>query len=1018
MLQLPAEGVPESRKRAPVDKHANQMRPFLWPGRLTIVAAVVIAPWCIGSVGAFPQFLLYVFSLAALLFWWLDVGFAVKRRVVIPYLAVPVLIGVLLTAAQLVPLPSSVARLIAPEQYEVYREFADPIQDKNDDTLTAIGITRITIQPDRTIRMLGMLLVALNLMLTSAHFFQSRAAAFVLLGCVAANGVSLSLIGMFQQATNADAILWTYKSKYLSTPFSTFVNRNNAAGYLLMCLSATTALCYLIFVQRLSGRKPRTIVTHELPPWRRAWISFLLFISELNAKKIVTLLAILFITLGLFASLSRGGFIAGIIAAMATFWCFGIARKPENTTTLLVATISVIFVLAIWFTVGQRLVQRFDGLSKQQGVSQELRLQNWTDTAPAIVDYGLLGSGLATYPSVHRLYRADPESKLFEYAENQYFQTAVENGWLGAALLLSAIILAWVASTFVLRRGNSATTIAVGILGVFLLSGQMVAAVLDFGLYIPANTVLMAVLCGVVAGQAHALGSRLRKKNIYQSGSKKLIVQLFLLCLFVSTVWFASYAWRMSQLDPIVANNPIKDYDETFDKEQTEKEIARTSKLIQSTSHASGYLHRARLHYHLYRLSRYPYDRAEFQKVLDRYKAAKTIENQFINSLASFPAARQSSTNLLFEQLLSIIDSDSDPGQQKARVGQLTMLPDSKVDEFMEQLAQVKDSSRFTSAFSKRLSEITRTDSQLSEFRKLHESLMNEGIDSVPRVKDYVWNMSNPRTVHSALYRLKQENPILHDQTIAGVTLQREFSIARQNLEAARQRDPLNPEIHLMLVQLQPATQDRDLERKQIDRLISVAPTNPQARQIAAALAFEANRVEQAYEQWKRNLELDPRQKRLAEIMRRIRGTLNKRDIYDLIIPHNQPNIMYWFCVDELDPQTDSQFRNEILQDALDLVTEQGKSNFKSYFLRGRIHAALGQEKQALEYFESAAGKNQQNQDLIFELARLYFRMDDLDKAKREADYLVRTYPERRSYKTLHDAIEQKLNALIDQDKQ
>ena len=1009
MLELPAKGVPESRKRTPVDKHANQLRPFLWPGRLTIVSAVVISPWCIASVGAFPQFLLHVFSLIALLFWWLDVGFSVKRRVVIPFLALPVIAGVLVSAGQLASLPAPVASMIAPKQYENYRQFADPIESESESSNATSGLTRISLQPDRTVRMLGILLVALNFMVTSAHFFQSRAAAVFLLSFVAANGVLLAVVGMLQQATNAQEILWTYKSEYISSHFSSFVNRNNAAGYLLMCLSATTALCYLIFVQRESGRKPRTIVTHELPLWRRIWLSFLLFISELNAKKIATILAIVLLTIGIFATLSRGGFIAGIVAAMATFWCFGIARKPENTTTLLVATISVVFLMTVWFTVGQRLVQRFDSLSNQQAVSQELRLKNWVDTAPAIVDYGLLGSGLATYPSVHRFYRSDPESKIFEYAENQYFQTAVENGWLGLLFLLAAILLAWVAATFVLRRGNSATTIAVGILGVFLLSGQTVAAFLDFGLYIPANTVLMAVLCGVVAGQAHALGSRLRKKNIYQSGSKKILVQLFLLCLFVSTVWLSIHAWRVSQIEKLVANNPISDYGQSFDKEKTEKEIKQASDLIQSTSHAGVYLHCARLHYHLYRLSRYPYDLDEFQKLVNRYEDSISAETKFINELAKYPAAKQTSANLLYQQLLTICNSEPDIEKRKSLVGGLLLMPSSETSQFVDQLKRAGEITEFNNAFRRRLIDITRTENQLAEFQKLHSQLLTSGVESVPAIKKYVWDMSSPRSVYSTLCRLRIENPILHDQMLAGSALQREFGLSRQNLEKARLRDPLNPAIHLFFVQLQAATGDAKNEHKQIDRLIAVAPTNPLAREIAAALAFESNQLEQAYEHWRRNLELDPRRIRLIEIMNRIRGIINSQQIYEFIIPHNQPQVMYWFCEIELNPEHDKQFIDQILQDALDLVEAKGEYNFDSYFLRGRIHSVLGHDEIALENLESAAAINKKNPELAFELARLYYRMNQLNKAKREIDYLVQTFPDRRSYKTLQDAIDQRL---------
>jgi tetratricopeptide (TPR) repeat protein len=1003
MLEIPASGIPESHKLNRSDEPTSQFRPFLWPGRACVIGAVLFAPWWIGSVHSYPIFLLHILSILSLLFWWLDVGFTSKRRVIVPYLAIPVILGLLFSVSQLIPMRESVATLLAPKQYEIYRQFADPVSDRQEAELSTAEITRFSIQPDKTLRMIGLLLVALNFMMASAHFFQSRFAAMVLFSCIALNGVALASVGLVQQAIGGDQILGFYLPKHKSVPFSSFVNRNNAAGYLLMTLSAATALSYLLFVQRTRGQRPRLIVTHELPFWRRAWMSLLLFISELNAKKLISLIAIAIITIGIFGTLSRGGFIAGVVGAMATFWCFGIARKPENTISLLIATMAVLFVMAIWFTVGQRLVARFGSLSDQQEVSQELRFQNWSDTAPAILDYGLFGSGLGTYESVHRIYRNDAETKIFEFAENQYFQTAVENGWLGAILLIAAIAIAWVSATFILRRGNSATTISVGLMGTFLLASQAVAAFLDFGLYIPANAILMATLCGVIVGQAHSLGSRLKKKNIYQSASRKVLVQLIVLFLFAGTVWCSLYAWRMVQLDRIVASNPARNFDYSVDQEQIDTMLAETSELIRTTEHADAYLHRARLHYHMYRLNRFPIDCIALQQKIEQYKSAINEENAFILSLNRFDLAKQSSANLLFDQLGKLVNSENGQQSLRSNVMQLVDLPASEVDQFLSQLQSAVQASQTTRSFNLLLDRIFDPNISRGELKNQHDLLISQGVDAVPAAKKFVWAMSNPLSVHSSLNQLYRENRILHDRMVAGLDLQTQFTQARRDLAFSRQRNPLNPAVHLMMVELEPAVGNPEDEKKQIERLIAAVPTNPTARSIVASLAFNSNRLEQACEQWRYFLELDQDQAQLERVLQYVRGRMDKKAIYENVIPQNNPFMMYWFVRKELTDDADKEFADSILRDAKTLSLAEDKRDFETFFLRGRIYFLLGEYDNALANFERAESRNRANRDLIFELARLHLRMNRPEKAKLLAEYLTNQDPKRRSYKILLD---------------
>lgn len=101
------------------------------------------------------------------------------------------------------------------------------------------------------------------------------------------------------------------------------------------------------------------------------------------------------------------------------------------------------------------------GLSESNRTSIEIRSDIWTDTAKAIGDHGLAGSGIGTFPSVYPQYE-DPatiERTFVNHAHNEYLEIALEAGLPG--MLLLALFLAWWGSrAFTIWRSPNADVLA------------------------------------------------------------------------------------------------------------------------------------------------------------------------------------------------------------------------------------------------------------------------------------------------------------------------------------------------------------------------------------------------------------------------------------------------------------------------------------------------------------------------------------------------------------------------------
>ena len=491
-----------------------------WPGRICLLLAVVISPWIFASVNFDAQRWIAISLLFGLGFWWFETSMNPQRKQVLPVLFFPLLLGILLGLFQLIPLPESATTLLG-RQVEIQQQLAGVPTGEN---------VSISVNREGTWHHLRLLTIALTALLLGSRYFRTKQEIVILLTTMAANGAAISFFGIIHTFTSNGKMFWFHEVALGGHHFGPFVNRNNACGYLLICLAAAVGLLPILLAKGEQG-VPRTMAGREFSFWRQLLIHVVDFFADLNAKKIAILLTIVLIGTGIIVSLSRGGTVAMLFGGMVSLIAYGMARQPKNSLFLFVPILLLAGLMIGFWTLGGGLTQRILQVDTVE-LDNDLRVQQWQATWPATKEFGVLGSGLGTYQGVHRGYHTTPEKVVFHYAENQYYQSLVEAGWPGFVIFLAAWVLAFLSAQLLLNRGQSTTSIGVGLMGVFLISSQAIASALDFGFYIPANMLGLAVMFGFLCYHAQALGGRLKKPSWLRLQVSSVVIRGIMLVLF------------------------------------------------------------------------------------------------------------------------------------------------------------------------------------------------------------------------------------------------------------------------------------------------------------------------------------------------------------------------------------------------------------------------------------------------------------------------------------------------------
>lgn len=360
------------------------------------------------------------------------------------------------------------------------------------------------------------------LFLSSAILFDTRGSRSALWRTVAANGLAVALFCLVGRVNpdiyrNETLLAWLGDERFNRFGrYGMFVNKNNAAGYLVLCLAAAFGPAVSAFLHTAASLDKERAVRKrdevEQERWSDAyemrrepiWTRILGDFFDIFDRRFVSwTLVVGVIYASILASLSRGGAIAATVAAATVLGVLVVRKEGRRYWPAVAATAAIASAFVAWSGMTQKIDSRMstlveaDSETGKNGVESDLRWGNWRGAAETWRDYPWFGSGLGTYHLAN--YRNDEALKrggLFYYAENSWIQTRLEMGRVGSFLFVATYLtlLFFIGRSLVGRRSRE--TLAVGCVGICLVIGQFLASMGDFGIYLPSNILLFAALCG------------------------------------------------------------------------------------------------------------------------------------------------------------------------------------------------------------------------------------------------------------------------------------------------------------------------------------------------------------------------------------------------------------------------------------------------------------------------------------------------------------------------------------------
>ena len=224
-------------------------------------------------------------------------------------------------------------------------------------------------------------------------------------------------------------------------------------------------------------------------------------------KACVVLVFGMMILIGTVLSLSRMGFLASLAALFVCGAAAVSLRGVESPLTsarsvgwkwIAIAVVGVAVLLGFLFLPTDVLVARFADLAKAEDISADARAQIWRDTTALVKAFPLFGCGLGGYESGLLRYKTVAPMFTVNYAHNDYLQFLAELGVFGFA---AGVLFAGRVLMVAVRRAVRSWAVDERFL-MIACTGSLTAILLhslvDFNLYMPANAMVLAWVCGIV----------------------------------------------------------------------------------------------------------------------------------------------------------------------------------------------------------------------------------------------------------------------------------------------------------------------------------------------------------------------------------------------------------------------------------------------------------------------------------------------------------------------------------------
>lgn len=393
----------------------------------------------------------------------------------------------------------------------------------------------ISIFPASTRSDLALLAIGIGALVLANVSLINEQVRLLMLGLAAINGAALALFGIVQQITFNGHLFWSVPLRQGGNPFSSYVNRNNAGGYLLICLGASFGVLIWAMLRKQSTFPPPAAngYTNGRRKKSRAIRPATTFLANLDEVLLGATVITVATVAGIVCSLSRGANVALILTILITVYIAHRMKWRMMGSGLLAMSALVGVGMSVWLGRAELLRTRFTETLVDQVVNQTGRLAHWQVLLDVIPNYWRFGSGVGTYRYAYQPYETQVSQNLFYHAENQYLESLVEGGLIGLLLVLATVAVASYSARNHLRNSQSLPSFASAAAFMLALISQTIHAFFDFGLYMPANLVLLGIVCGQ--------GCLLDQRTAYDRPSRwRFWPALVVVVVFLLSIWAAN----------------------------------------------------------------------------------------------------------------------------------------------------------------------------------------------------------------------------------------------------------------------------------------------------------------------------------------------------------------------------------------------------------------------------------------------------------------------------------------------
>ncbi len=479
-----------------------------WSSLLVATATVGTLPWLLG--GAIPQarLVLQVGTIAAAVLTMLA-RLVSRRAFAIPPLGSWLLLGMAaIGIVQLQPwMPSAISRMNHAVHPELRQDLPQPISGSTTNPVTLRNPADSgSAAPAMTRRHVAQWIAVAVLLCTVADALSRLDQLIWVLGLMCANASLLTILSLQQLFDTGNRGLsepWIISK---TVPFGSFVNPNNAAGWLLVHMAMAIGLAVVVWGKNpASGWSP----SFHTRSWRdhmfAAAVSMRQRIASLNNIQIVSVVTVVLLLTGVAATLSRAGIVAGISCLVVC----AASRMQLRKSLLLLVPFSILLasvsIFLIAFELDTLVLAELTTLKDPVSESTN-RLLHWSDSLGSLRDFPLLGSGQGAYAWATLPYQRRGGSSWFMNADNQYVEILVESGLLGLGLFAGfGMLLTTLSIQLILKKSPARSKhnlwsqrIAIGLAGMAMMASQAIVAFFDFGIGLSSTLGAIAVFAGVL----------------------------------------------------------------------------------------------------------------------------------------------------------------------------------------------------------------------------------------------------------------------------------------------------------------------------------------------------------------------------------------------------------------------------------------------------------------------------------------------------------------------------------------